>query len=123
MLCCRLTTEASTKDKLMKNFVVIKEYDPCPRNKDGSIRWFLYRWDDGKSGVRRLVRCRHCGSFFLIQAYHLNKFSKYAAYQFEDWYPIENEKEADRVNDTYTGLQWELQHKPAVQCADDKILD
>ena len=39
-----------------ENIEIIKEYDPQPNNKDGSIRWFLYRWDDGKKGVRRLVR-------------------------------------------------------------------
>ena len=27
------------------NIDCIKEYDPRPKNKDGSIRWFLYRWD------------------------------------------------------------------------------
>lgn len=58
----------------------IKEYDPQPKNKDGSIRWLLYRWNDGKKGVRRLVRCRQCGSLYLVQAYHMNKFSEQKRY-------------------------------------------
>ena len=32
--CCKNTSE------------LIKKYDPKPKNDDGSIKWFLYRWDD-----------------------------------------------------------------------------
>ena len=39
-----------------RNIHIVKEYDPQPKNKDGTIRWFLCRWDDGKKGVRRLVK-------------------------------------------------------------------
>ena len=46
-----------------------------PKNPDGSIRCFLYRWDDGKNGTRHLARCRECGSLYLVQAYHIHKFS------------------------------------------------
>ena len=95
------------------NNEVIKEYDPQPKNKDGSIRRFLYRWDDGKNGVRRLVRCRCCGSFFLIQAYRLNRFSCHPNTVFEDWYAVENEPQADHLNRTYTGIQLEHIMTPA----------
>lgn len=90
-----------------ENLTVIKEYDPMPKNPDGSIRWFLYRWDDGKKGVRRLVRCRVCGELYLIQAYHLNKFSEQNDALFEDYYVVKNEQQADYFNKTYTGIQLE----------------
>ena len=122
MNCCQLKKDIATKSELMKNYDIVKEYDPQPKNKDGSIRWFLYRWDDGKNGVRRLARCKHCGCVFLIQAYRLNKFSEYADVQFEDWYPIGSEIEADYANQNYTGLQWELEHRPVLQCKDEAVV-
>lgn len=67
MICCQLAKGTLTRRALIENFEVVKEYDPQPKNKDGSVRWFLYRWDDGKNGVRRLARCKHCGSFFLFR--------------------------------------------------------
>ena len=88
-------------------FEIIKEYDPMPQNSDGSIRWFLYRWDDGKNGVRRLVRCRKCGSLYLVQAYHLHKFSEQKNTLFEDYYLVRDQREADYLNRTYTGIQLE----------------
>ena len=94
------------------NIENIKEYDPQPKNKDGSIRWFLYRWDDGKKGVRRLVRCRQCGSLYLVQAYHLNKFSEYKDTLFEDYYSVESIHQADYINRTCTGLQLEHTRTP-----------
>ncbi len=122
MICCQLVKGLSARSELMKNYTIVKEYDPQPKNENGSIRWFLYRWDDGKKGVRRLVQCKNCGCLFLIQAYHLNKFSKYANVQFEDWYSIGSEIEADYSNAQYTGLQWELENRPVGRCEDDEIV-
>ena len=93
--------------EMRENLETIKEYDPQPRNKDGSVRWFLYRWDDGKNGVRRLVQCRQCGSLYLAQAYHLNKFSKRKDTLFEDYYAVNDGYHADYLNRTCTGLQLE----------------
>lgn len=90
-----------------ENIEIIKEYDPQPKNRNGSIRWFLYRWDDGKKGVRRLIRCRQCGLLYLVQAYHLNKFSEYKDTLFEDYYSVESIHQADYLNRTCTGLQLE----------------
>ena len=86
-----------------------------PKNQDGSIRWFLFRWDDGKDGVRRLVRCRTCGALYLVQAYHLHKFSPLREIQFEDYYSVKDEREADYINRTYTGIQLEHRMKPEFQ--------
>ena len=94
-----------------ENIEIIKEYDPQPKSKDGSIRWFLYRWDDGKNGIRRLVRCRQCGSLYLVQAYHLNEFSEHKDMLFED-YSVESIHQADCLNRTCTGLQLETKMVP-----------
>ena len=103
---------------MQKQFEIIKEYDPMSNNPDGSIRWFLYRWDDGKNGVRRLVRCRSCGTLYLVQAYHLNKFSEQKHTLFEDYYIVKDEREADYLNRTYTGIQLEHKLTPTVQFQD-----
>ena len=95
--CCKSTCED------------VKKYDPKPKNSDGSIKWFLYRWDDGKNGCRKLVRCRECGSFYLVQCYKLNKFSNNSDILYEDWYAVDNEAQADLLNRNYTGVQ--LEHK------------
>lgn len=90
---------------------IIKEYEPKPKNADGSIHFFLYRWDDGKDGVRRLVKCRKCGKLYLVQAYHLNKFSEYVDVTYEDYYAVSDEKEADFINRTMTGTELEKKRK------------
>ncbi len=95
-----------------EDFEILKEYDPMPKNPDGSIRWFLFRWDDGKNGVRRLVRNRESGTMYLVQAYHLNKFSEQKDTLFEDYYPVKDEREADHLNRIYTGIQLEHKMKP-----------
>lgn len=91
---------------------IVKEYDPQPKNKDGSIRWFLYRWDDGKNGVRRLVQCRQCGSLYLLQEYHLHKFSNQKDTLFREYYAVKDMRQADYLNRTYTGLQLENRITP-----------
>ena len=93
------------------NFEIIKKYDPKPQNPDGSISWYLYRWDDGKDGYRKLVRCKSCGAYFLVQCYRLNKFTGKSSEIYEDWYKVKNEMQADSMNRQYTGLQLELKYK------------
>ena len=102
-------------------FEIIKEYDPMPKGSDGSIRWFLFRWDDGKNGVRRLVRCKACGAWYLVQAYHLNQFSAQRETLFDDYYPVKDEREADHINRTYTGMQLEHSRKPKFQLQKKRI--
>ena len=94
-----------------EEFELIKKYDPKPKNPDGSIRWFLYRWDDGKNGYRKLVRCKHCGQYFLVQCYRLNQFAETSRNWHKDWYAVENELQADFLNHTYTGPQLERAYK------------
>lgn len=118
---CEDMRKIESYTRLSECVEMIKEYDPQPKNTNGSIRWFLYRWDDGKTGVRRLNRCRKCGALYLVQAYHLNKFSPYKDIQFEDWYWVESEEEAENANKIYTGLQWEVTHVPAMRCRNDEV--
>lgn len=65
----------------------------------------------------RESRCRFCGKVFLIQAYHLSKIADPSGTQYEDWYEIGGESEADLVNETLTGPQLELQYKPILRFA------
>ena len=97
------------------DFKIIKEYDPIPKNSDGSIRWFLFRWDDGKNGIRQFVSCRSCGALYLAQVYHLHKFCVQKDILFEDYYSVKDEREADHINRTYTGIQLEHHMKPKFQ--------
>ena len=97
------------KDCCKIGYELVKKYDPKPKNTDGSIKWFLYRWDDGKNGYRKLVRCKECGNFYLIQCYKLNKFSDSSDTLYEDWYAVDSEEQADLLNKNYTGVQ--LEHK------------
>ena len=71
----------------------------------------MYRWDDGKDGYRKLVRCKNCGAYFIIQCYKLNKFSESSDKIYEDWYSVENEMCADRLNSQYTGPELERMFK------------
>lgn len=100
------------------NIYIVKEYNPQPKNKDGTIHWFLYRWDDGKKGVRRLVKCLKCGRYYLVQEYHLHKFSPYKDVLYSDWYSVESEKQADHWNRVYTGMQLELEKTPVWKTED-----
>ena len=95
-----------------ENAELIKEYDPQPKNKDGSVRWYLFRWDDGMDGSRRLMKCRQCSACYLVQAYHLHQFSAQKQILFEDWYLAENERQADYWNKIYTGIQLNHTLKP-----------
>lgn len=98
-----------------ENIEIIKEYEPQPKNKNGSVRWYLFRWDDGKNGYRKLVRCKQCGAMYLVQVYQLHKFSEQKDKWFEDWYVVESEKMADDWNRKYTGIQLEHAEKPIFQ--------
>lgn len=95
------------------NIETLRAYDPQPKNKDGSVRWYLFRWDDGKNGSRRLVRCRQCGALYLVQSFHLHKFAEQKDLLFEDWYAVRNEAQGDQWNQTYTGIQLEHSRTPA----------
>ena len=77
MICCE-----------KEDFDFIKKYEPKPKNPDGSTRWFLFRWDDGKDGYRKLVKCAHCGKCFLVQCYKLSKFADSEGKIHEDWYEV-----------------------------------
>ena len=102
-----------------EDFQLIKKYEPKPKNPDGSIYSFLYRWDDGKDGYRKLVKCKNCGTYFLVQCYTLNKFADNSDKIYEDWYLVENEQEADYINRTYTGIELEHRMEPILQIKKD----
>ena len=120
MLCCE-NSAVMCKTDLYDCFDVIKEYDPKPKNPDGSTRFYLYRWDDGKDGYRLLVRCKECGKFFLVQRYKLSKFTENPDMIYEDWYDVVSENEADRLNRSLTGPQLEKERTPVLRIAGESI--
>ncbi|MGN0350069.1 MAG: hypothetical protein ACI4ES_00330, partial [Roseburia sp.] len=94
-------------------FEIIKTYPAKPKNKDGSIRWYLYRWDDGKDGYRFLARCKKDNKLYLVQKYKLVKLFQKPDTIYEDWYEVENERIADKINRELTGPEMERTQKPA----------
>ncbi|MBQ3065236.1 MAG: hypothetical protein IJC98_03265 [Clostridia bacterium] len=52
---------------------------------------------------------------YLVQAYHLHKFSEQKDTLFEDYYAVKDEKQADHFNRTYTGMQLEHIQTPVFQ--------
>ncbi len=48
----------------------------------------------------------------MVQCYKLNKFSENCNKLYEDWYAVENEISADKLNQKYTGCELERMFKP-----------
>ena len=48
---------------------------------------------------------------FFVQCYKLNKFAESSDKIYEDWYPVESEIHADRLNREYTGPELERMFK------------
>ncbi len=122
MLRSGCTAWSDMNDCCLSNIVTLKRYDPQPKNPDGSIRWFLFRWDDGKSGYRTLDRCDVCGSLYLTQHYRLNKFSSQSQVWYEDRYAVHSEAQADSLDRGYTGPQLEKKLTPAARLADGVLI-
>lgn len=114
--CCLFnydTAEAAYKNM---DFITIKEYGDCVKNPDGSIKHWLYVWDDGH---RSLFQCKKCGAYFIYQSseYHASEDSYYS-----DWYQVEDEQKAFMINDALDGDQLEREYKaPRIIKTDNKL--
>lgn len=64
----------------------------------------LHTWDDGK---RLLAKCRTCGGFILIQRSEFHSFSDGDDSYYTDYFPVENEEEAEKYNELYDGFEIE----------------
>jgi hypothetical protein len=92
----------------------IKEYGKVYLNADGSIRHWLYTWDNG---WRVLQRCQECGALFLVQ------FSEFHDYvqghdndsYYTDWFQVDDESSAELINATWDGFAIESRYDgPAI---------
>ena len=77
------------------DFEIVEDYG------DRAYGHFLHTWDDGK---RMLARCRTCGGFILIQKSEFHSFSDDDDSYYTDYFPVEDEKEADYLNKMYDGF-------------------
>ena len=85
-------------------------YGAAYYNPKGRLEHYLHTWDEG---ARSLVKCKKCGAFFLVQdsEYHGREDSYYT-----DWYQVEGEKEAERLNAMFDGYALESRyHAPWIK--------
>lgn len=76
----------------------------------------LHTWDDGK---RMLARCKTCGGFILIQKSEFHSFSDGDDSYYTDYFPVEDEKEADKFNKMYSGFDIEKAFPERYLCMTD----
>lgn len=79
------------------DFNTIKDFCGVFKNSDGSVKHWLFVWDDGE---RALWQCKKCGAYFIHQCseYHGAEDSYYS-----DWYQVENETKAIMINEELNG--------------------
>ena len=65
---------------------------------------YLHTWDDGK---RMLTKCKTCGGFVLIQKSEFHSFMGGDDGYYTDYFPVEDEIEADKYNQMYVGFEIE----------------
>ena len=65
---------------------------------------YLHVWDQG---CRKLMRCRTCGAFILMQQSVFLSFVNALNSEYIDWFPVSGPKEADELNRRYDGYQLE----------------
>ncbi|MBR5071255.1 MAG: hypothetical protein IKX27_05085 [Oscillospiraceae bacterium] len=65
---------------------------------------FLHVWDQGS---RKLMRCRRCGAYVLVQRSVFLSFVNAPNSEYTDWFPVSGPEQADSLNRTYDGHQLE----------------
>lgn len=93
MKCIAFDLENPIEIEKHMGYDIIKDYG------DTAYGHNLHTWDDGK---RLLAKCRNCGGFILIQRSEFHGFEDDAYYR--DFFPVEDEKEAEELNRCYDGF-------------------
>ena len=65
---------------------------------------YLHVWDDGG---RKLLKCRKCGAYVLMQKSEYHSFTEAPDGYYTDWFPVSGPEEADELNRKYGGLALE----------------
>ena len=82
----------------IKDFTIVKEYGSSAYGHP------LHTWDRGE---RYLIRCNKCGGFILVQSSEYHGFGDDDDYV--DYFPVENEDEAEMLNKKYDGFAIETE--------------
>lgn len=61
----------------------------------------LYTWDDG---YRVLGKCKKCGAYILLQSSEYHAFDDGGDSYYKDYFPVENEEDAEELNRNYNGV-------------------
>ena len=92
------------------DLVIVKDYG------EYAYGHFLHTWDEGK---RMLAQCRSCGGFILIQKSEFHSFSGGDDSYYADYFPVEDEKEAEQLNRMYDGFEIEKNFSGRYLCRTD----
>lgn len=79
----------------------LEEVEDYGDEKDGH---YLHVWDQG---CRKLMRCRRCGAYVLVQRSVFLSFVNALNSEYTDWFPVSGPDEADELNRRYDGYQLE----------------
>ncbi len=74
---------------------LVKDYGETTHIKELGVERANYEWDEG---YRCLVRCRHCGSLFLVQHSEAQMMDSDNDGSYTDWLPVFSGEEADGMN-------------------------
>ena len=104
--CCVFNNHKTAREKL-GNMPIIKIYGDTEYNEDKSVKHYLHTCDDG---YRSLIRCQHCGAYFLVQKSEFHHFSGGDDSYYTDWFQVNDENHAELLNDAYDGYQIEREY-------------
>lgn len=98
--CCVFDNPKKAKSKL-QGMTIVKRYGDTAYNPDGTVKHYLYTWDEGK---RWLIQCPACKAYFLVQSseFHGGDDSYYC-----DWFQVEDESKAEFLNSELDGFKIE----------------
>lgn len=100
--CCIFDkTEMEFKDS--KDFVVVKEYGEIPAPNECT---------------RSLLKCNKCGALFLYQFLEWNV--GFDDYYYTDYIQVENEKQADKLNQELSYSNFSANSNPMIKIGSDK---
>ena len=89
-------------------YELIKDLGKTVCNSDGTIKPFIYVWDEGG---RKIIRCKNCGAIFLYQwsEFH-NNYGDQDSY-YDNFFLVKNLAEAELLNKKYSGFALETNYK------------
>jgi len=115
--CCLFSYPTAEEAAKNMQFEVVEDYGFAFYNPDGSVKHYLYTWDDGH---RELLRCKRCGALFLRQSSEYHDMSGGDDCYYTDYYPVSNHEEALAYNEKYNGFTLERSFEGLIIKQDNK---